>query len=78
VSHEYDVFEKFADGSSLWRGCVVGRETAELHLLHLAQRSQNRFYAINVVSGKTIFPELRPDGFTLPQKVGRGSKVAVA
>jgi hypothetical protein len=54
MNHKYDLFEKFPDGSSLWRECVVGLGGARLHMLYLARHSSNTFYALNVKSGKIV------------------------
>ena len=78
MNHKYDLFEKFSDGSSLWRACVIGREGACRHMIDLAQRSQNQFYAINVVSGKMVSLDLRQGAFHVLPKMGRRSRVAVA
>ncbi len=78
MSHQYDLFEKFPDGSSLWRACVFGRESAWLQLRDLSERSQNQFYAINVVSGKTIFPNLARGGFTPTPEMGKRNRPSAA
>jgi hypothetical protein len=77
---EYDLFEKFPDGSSLWRACVLGLEGTRLHLQELAQKSGNHFYAIDMVSGKVVHPSQDRVGLQLlpAQRVGRRSKAAVA
>lgn len=77
---EYDLFEKFPDGSSLWRACVLGLEGARLHLRELAQKSGNQFYAIDMVSGKIVHLDLERVGVDLlaPRKTGRRSKSAAA
>jgi len=77
-NHEYDLFEKFPDGSSLWRACVIGLEGARLHMFDLAQHSSNKFYAINVVSGKIVPLDLQHDAFRILPKTGRRSKAAAA
>ena len=79
MTYEYDLFEKFPDGSSLWRASVIGLERARIHVSALAQNSRNAFYAINVESGKmfslTMPHSVAPrDGL----KIGRRSKSAVA
>ena len=57
MKREYDLFEKFPDGSSLWCDSVPGFETTRLRLRELAQMSENRFYAINLASGEVLaFP----------------------
>jgi hypothetical protein len=55
MNRKYDVFEKFSDGSSLWRACVLGLEGTHVHLRELAQKSENRFYAIAHANGKTVY-----------------------
>jgi hypothetical protein len=46
ATRDYDVFEEFADGSTLWRACVIGMANAELKLHALARESNNKFFAI--------------------------------
>ena len=46
TTRDYDVFEKFSDGSAIWRGCVFGMANAESKLQELAKESNNRFFAI--------------------------------
>jgi len=55
MQHEYDLFEKFPDGSSLWCDSVPGFETTRLRLKELAQRSENQFYAIDLTTGEVLF-----------------------
>jgi hypothetical protein len=80
MHHQFDLFEKFPDGSSLWRACVLGLEGARCHLLELAKTSENRFYAIDIASGKIVHPNLDHVGVELiaRRKMGRGSKSAAA
>jgi hypothetical protein len=77
---EYDLFEKFPDGSSLWRVSVAGLRSARIHLLELAQKSENSFYAIDLVSGKIVYSDLRSDELYLlqHQEVRTRSKPAAA
>jgi hypothetical protein len=79
MTHEYDLFEKFPDGSSLWRASVIGLEGARMHVSALAQRTSNTFYAMNVESGK-IVPLTLPNSATVRDglKQGRRSRSAVA
>jgi hypothetical protein len=79
MTYEYDLFEKFPDGSSLWRASVIGLEGAKIHVSALAQRSSNTFYAMNVESGK-IVPLALPHSaaFRDGLKQGRRSRSAVA
>jgi hypothetical protein len=54
MNYEYDLFEKFLDGSSLWRDSIPGVEETRLRLQELAQRSENQFYAINLATGEVL------------------------
>ena len=63
MTREYDLFERFPDGSSLWRACVSGLDNTRLQLQKLAQKSQNKFYAIDVTAGKVHYPRLERDNF---------------
>jgi hypothetical protein len=54
MNYEYDLFEKFTDGSSLWRESVSGLERTRLRLYEMAQNSGNRFYAINLATGEIL------------------------
>jgi hypothetical protein len=78
MRHEYDLFERFPDGSSLWRASTKGLENTRYHLHDLAKHSSNEFYAINVVSGKVVFPGFHSSGFEIPAKIGRRSRAAAA
>ena len=77
---EYDLFEKFSDGSSLWRASVLGIEGTRLHLRELAQKSANEFYAIDTLRGKTVHLNSQSGGpdFPVSPRVGRRSKAAAA
>ena len=78
---EYDLFERFSDGSSLWRASILGLEGTQLHLRQLAGKSGNQFYAIDMVSGKIISTNPKRDGgidLLANQRAGRRSKSAAA
>jgi len=78
MKHQYDLFEKFPDGSSLWRACVIGLQATLSHMSDLAQRSQNQFYALHIKSGKLVSHKLQQGAFNASQKIGRRSRVATA
>jgi hypothetical protein len=54
MNRKYDVFEKFSDGSSLWRACVSGLENTRIHLHEMSRQSKNQFYAIDIAVGKVV------------------------
>jgi len=78
MNHKYDLFEKFPDGSSLWRACVVGLQGARIHMHHLAGRSNNNFYAMNVASGKVVHLNHAHGAFDAEAKLGKRSRSAAA
>jgi hypothetical protein len=47
VDREYDLFEKFPDGSILWRAFVPGLENAVAHLKKLGSLSPNEHFAMH-------------------------------
>jgi hypothetical protein len=44
---QYDLFQEFEDGSSIWKYCVLGIENVEIKLLELTHESNGKYYAIN-------------------------------
>jgi hypothetical protein len=80
MKHKFDLFEKFSDGSSLWRDFVLGFETTRFRMRELAQKSGTQFYAINLTTGK-ILPlnsERDTQGFRAPLQTERRSKSQAA
>jgi len=51
---DYDIFEKFPDGSTIWRACVFGRYETRRKLQDLAERSPNEFFAIDIQAGEPL------------------------
>jgi hypothetical protein len=70
MTRVYDLFEKFPDGSSLWRASVSGLGNARIHLHELTRKSNNQFYAIDITEGKTLClgSEIDVMGFRTPRK----------
>jgi hypothetical protein len=77
---EYDLFEKFPDGSSLWRVSVSGLGNARVQLQELTAKSKNQFYALDIVEGKILPLSSRHDapGFRAPKKTGRRRNEKIA
>ena len=48
TNRDYDVFEEFPDGSTVWRACVFGMENVELKLRELAKETTNKFFALSL------------------------------
>jgi hypothetical protein len=80
MTREYDLFEKFSDGSSLWRASVSGLGNARLHLQELTRWSENQFYAIDIIAGKTLRLGRRynPFSFRAPRKTSGQSNQKMA
>ena len=78
MRHKYDLFEKFPDGYSLWRACVIGLEGTRQHMCDLARRSSNQFYAMHLVSGKIVRLNLHQDAFQPGSRMGRRGRAAAA
>jgi hypothetical protein len=78
MNHKYDLFEKFPDGSSLWRACVIGLDGAQRHMTDLAMRSPNQFYAMHLLSGKIVYSDYHRGALPQSAKVARRSSVATA
>ncbi len=80
MTREYDVFEKFPDGSSLWRVSVAGLGNARLQLHELTRKSDNQFYAIDITGGKTFQLDSERDmiGFRTPGRTRKRSTAEIA
>jgi hypothetical protein len=51
---DYDIFEKFPDGSTIWRACVFGQFEAHRKLQDLGEKSPNEFVAIDIKAGEPL------------------------
>jgi hypothetical protein len=54
MRRDYDVFEKFPDGSTLWRACVAGRYEAQRKMHELAEASDSEFFLIDIQAGNHL------------------------
>jgi hypothetical protein len=54
MRRDYDVFEKFPDGSTLWRVCVAGRYEAQRKMYELAEDSESEFFLIDIQAGQHL------------------------
>ena len=54
MRRDVDIFEKLADGSSIWRTCASGQVDAQQKLQNLVDRSENEFYSIDIETGKLL------------------------
>jgi len=54
MRRDFNIFEKFPDGSTVWRASVSGQFEAKRKLQELSERSNNEFLAIDIQSGKPL------------------------
>jgi hypothetical protein len=54
MRRNYDVFEKFPDGSTLWCACVAGRYEAQRKMHELAENSESEFFLIDIQAGQHL------------------------
>lgn len=54
MDREYDIFEKFSDGSLKWRTFVPGLENAIARLKELGNLSPNEHFAIHTASSQIV------------------------
>jgi hypothetical protein len=59
MRHDYDIVEKFPDGSTLWRARVAGWHEAQRTMQELAEGSKNEFHAIDITSGHFMIPRVQ-------------------
>ncbi len=54
MRRDYDIFEKFPDGSTLWRACVSGRYETQRKVQEFAEFSENEFFVIDVQAAELL------------------------
>jgi hypothetical protein len=59
MRHDYDIFEKFPDGSTIWRVCVSGQYETERKMRELTEQSKNEFYAIDIIVNQPVAPSVK-------------------
>jgi len=59
MRHDYDIFEKFPDGSTIWRVCMSGRYETERKMRELTEQSKNEFYAIDIIGQPACSPQCK-------------------
>ena len=64
MRRDFDIFEKFSDGSTVWHSCVSGQFNAERKIQELAEQSQNAFFAIDIQAGELLSPNAPPPRFS--------------
>jgi hypothetical protein len=62
VDREYDLFEKFPDGSLIWKTCVAGHDNAIHELQELAETTLNECCLMDLPT-KTVIASMNvPNG----------------
>ena len=56
MRRDYEVFERFPDGSTLYRACVTGRFEAQRKLHEFREHSENEFFILDVVKPHRFIP----------------------
>jgi len=51
---EYDIFERFPEGSVVWRGSARGQEKALAKLREFANKSSNEHFVLHVSSKRVV------------------------
>jgi hypothetical protein len=59
MRHDYDIVEKFPDGSTLWRARVSGWHEAQRTMQKLAEDSKNGFHAIYIAENQLVVPRAK-------------------
>ena len=72
MRREYDVFERFPDGSSIWRATVAGRYEAQRKMQELAELSENAFFTIDIQAGEQLSFN-SPGGYSRPLAKARSA-----
>jgi hypothetical protein len=72
MRHSYDVFEKFSDGSTLWRASVSGKYEAQRKMQELREISQNEFFVIDIQAVDLLTPKLAPKAWRPAAKRAAG------
>jgi hypothetical protein len=54
MKQDYDIFERFDDGSTIWRSYVCGEYEAQRKIAEFSERSKNEFYAINLKEDRPL------------------------
>lgn len=60
MRRDFDVFEKFSDGSTLWRATVRGRFEAQRKMDELSERSENQLYMLDIQEQSLLSPVSSP------------------
>jgi hypothetical protein len=54
MRHDYDIFERLPDGSTILLARVLGRYEAERRIVERAEHTTNQLFAMDVVTGEVL------------------------
>jgi hypothetical protein len=54
MARELDLFERFPDGSVLWRGTAIDEENAQLKLQEFARMTSNECFAMDTITNEIV------------------------
>ena len=69
MSRTYEIFERFSDGSTLYRASVTGIRSARHRMKELSTKNNNEYYAMNLHTGE-VKGGLQATSPTVVQKLG--------
>ncbi len=73
MQRNFDIFEKFPDGSTTWRTCVSGQFETDRKLAELAEHSENEFVAVDIQAGNRFPANAGPrKSYPLAKKAAAG------
>jgi len=72
MEHNYDIFEKFPDGSTIWRVCVSGWYETQRKMWELTEHSKNEFYAIDITVNRPVAPSVKSTSRPAAKAVANG------
>ena len=61
MRRDFDIFERFPDGSCVWRACVSGQYEAQRKIQELAESSENEFFGIDIQTEEFLPLNLKND-----------------
>ena len=76
MRRDYEVFERFPDGSTLWRARVTGRFEAQRKIQEFREHSENEFFILDVVERHHFIPVVTASALSRPRRVTKASASA--
>jgi hypothetical protein len=74
MRRDFEIFERFPDGSTLWKCCVRGRFEAKRKMQELAEVSENEFLMIDIQADESL-PMPAPNAASASTAARPGSRL---